>query len=39
MVHALVQWLLDTIGAMGYPGIMLLMAVYVWRQRDSSRKD
>lgn len=26
-MHALVQWLLDTIGAMGYPGIFLLMAM------------
>ena len=27
MMHTLVQWLLDTIGAMGYPGIFLLMAM------------
>mgnify|MGYP001575916330 CR=1 FL=1 len=27
MIHTLVQWLLDTIGAMGYPGIVLLMAM------------
>lgn len=27
MIHTLVQWLLDTIGAMGYPGILLLMAM------------
>ncbi len=27
MVHTLVQWLLSTIGAMGYPGILLLMAM------------
>ncbi len=26
-MHAIVQWLLDTIGAMGYPGIFLLMAM------------
>jgi len=26
-MHTLVQWLLDTIGAMGYPGIFLLMAM------------
>ena len=26
-MHVLVQWLLDTIGAMGYPGIFLLMAM------------
>jgi len=26
-MHTLVQWLLDTIGAMGYPGILLLMAM------------
>jgi membrane protein DedA with SNARE-associated domain len=26
-MHALVQWLLDTIGSMGYPGIFLLMAM------------
>lgn len=26
-MHTLVQWLLDTIGAMGYPGIILLMAM------------
>ncbi len=26
-MHSLVQWLLDTIGAMGYPGIFLLMAM------------
>lgn len=27
MIHTLTQWLLDTIGAMGYPGIFLLMAM------------
>ena len=27
MMHVLVQWLLDTIGTMGYPGIFLLMAM------------
>ncbi len=27
MIHTLVQWLLSTIGAMGYPGILLLMAM------------
>jgi membrane protein DedA with SNARE-associated domain len=27
VIHTLVQWLLDTIGAMGYPGIFLLMAM------------
>ncbi|TGU74050.1 DedA family protein [Geomonas terrae] len=26
-MHAAVQWLVDTIGAMGYPGIFLLMAM------------
>jgi membrane protein DedA with SNARE-associated domain len=26
-MHAVIQWLLDTIGAMGYPGIFLLMAM------------
>jgi len=26
-MHTLVQWLVDTIGAMGYPGIFLLMAM------------
>ena len=26
-MHALVQWLLNTIGALGYPGIFLLMAM------------
>jgi membrane protein DedA with SNARE-associated domain len=26
-MHAVVQWLLDTIGTMGYPGIFLLMAM------------
>ncbi len=26
-MHVLVQWLLDTIGTMGYPGIFLLMAM------------
>lgn len=26
-MHTLIQWLLDTIGAMGYPGIILLMAM------------
>lgn len=27
MIQTLVQWLLETIGAMGYPGILLLMAM------------
>ncbi len=27
MIQTLIQWLLDTIGAMGYPGILLLMAM------------
>lgn len=27
MIHTLIQWLLDTIGAMGYLGILLLMAM------------
>lgn len=27
MIHTLIQWLLGTIGAMGYPGILLLMAM------------
>lgn len=27
MIHTLIQWLLDTIGAMGYPGIVILMAM------------
>lgn len=27
MLHALVNWLLETIGTMGYPGIFLLMAM------------
>ncbi|MEI6207082.1 MAG: DedA family protein [Desulfuromonadales bacterium] len=27
MIHTVIQWLLDTIGAMGYPGILLLMAM------------
>ena len=27
MIHTIIQWLLDTIGAMGYPGILLLMAM------------
>jgi len=27
MIHTVVQWLLDTIGTMGYPGIFLLMAM------------
>jgi membrane protein DedA with SNARE-associated domain len=27
VIHTLVQWLLATIGAMGYPGIFLLMAM------------
>lgn len=27
MLHSLVQWLLNTIGSMGYPGIFLLMAM------------
>jgi membrane protein DedA with SNARE-associated domain len=26
-MHTLVQWLVDTIGSMGYPGIVLLMAM------------
>jgi membrane protein DedA with SNARE-associated domain len=26
-MHALIQWLLDTIGVLGYPGIFLLMAM------------
>jgi len=26
-MHVFIQWLLDTIGAMGYPGIILLMAM------------
>ncbi|MDD2897879.1 MAG: DedA family protein [Desulfuromonadaceae bacterium] len=26
-MHTLIQWLLDTIGSMGYPGILLLMAM------------
>jgi len=26
-MHTLIQWLLDTIGSMGYPGIFLLMAM------------
>ncbi|OGR28890.1 MAG: hypothetical protein A2X79_02590 [Desulfuromonadaceae bacterium GWB2_53_15] len=26
-MHTLIQWLVDTIGAMGYPGIVLLMAM------------
>lgn len=26
-MHTFVQWLIDTIGAMGYPGIVLLMAM------------
>ena len=26
-MHTVIQWLLDTIGAMGYPGIFLLMAM------------
>ena len=26
-MHILIQWLLDSIGAMGYPGIVLLMAM------------
>lgn len=26
-MHALVQWLLDTVGSLGYPGIFLLMAM------------
>ncbi len=26
-MHAMIQWLLDTIGTMGYPGIFLLMAM------------
>ncbi|MBI5483944.1 MAG: DedA family protein [Deltaproteobacteria bacterium] len=26
-MHTFVQWLLDTIGAMGYPGILILMAM------------
>ncbi len=27
MIHTMIQWLLDTIGAMGYPGIVVLMAM------------
>ena len=27
MIHTMIQWLLGTIGAMGYPGIFLLMAM------------
>ncbi|MGB9080633.1 MAG: DedA family protein [Desulfuromonadaceae bacterium] len=27
MIHTLTQWLLNTIGAMGYPGIFMLMAM------------
>lgn len=27
MIHTLIQWLLDTIGVLGYPGIILLMAM------------
>jgi membrane protein DedA with SNARE-associated domain len=27
MIHTLIQWLLETISAMGYPGILLLMAM------------
>jgi len=27
MMHTLIQWLLDTISVMGYPGILLLMAM------------
>lgn len=27
MIHTVIQWLVDTIGAMGYPGILLLMAM------------
>ena len=27
MVHTIIQWLLSTIGALGYPGILLLMAM------------
>ena len=26
-MHTIIQWLVDTIGAMGYPGIVLLMAM------------
>jgi len=26
-MHALIDWLLTTIGALGYPGIFLLMAM------------
>ena len=26
-MHTVIQWLLNTIGAMGYPGILLLMAM------------
>lgn len=26
-MHTVIQWLLDTIGAMGYPGVFLLMAM------------
>lgn len=27
MIHNIIQWLLDTIGSMGYPGILILMAM------------
>ena len=27
MMHTIIQWLLDTINAMGYPGILILMAM------------
>lgn len=27
MIHTFIQWLLDTIGTMGYPGILILMAM------------
>ena len=27
MIHTVIQWLVSTIGAMGYPGILLLMAM------------
>jgi len=27
VIHTLIQWLLNTIGAMGYPGVFLLMAM------------
>jgi membrane protein DedA with SNARE-associated domain len=27
VIHTLIKWLLETIGAMGYPGILLLMAM------------